>query len=230
MKAQHTLKFWARSVLRRALPTGGFERLDKTRRWRRYRKAGIVFVHVPKAAGSSIAAVLYGGRMGHHPAARLMNEDPEGWAALDRLAIVREPVSRFLSAYAFAMAGGTPHGAIRWRPEYEDPALRDANVFVRDYLARGEIFEKDVVFWPQSHFVCGAAGRPAPGLELFTTRQFDRVERFLTARGHAAPSQLNRGRAATGLDLQLELLPETLQLLNALYAADSRWFRPLETG
>jgi hypothetical protein len=214
-------------MLRHALPSGTFERLDQSRRWRRYRKAGIVFVHVPKAAGSGVAAVLYGGRLGHHPATRLMREDPEGWAALDKFAIVREPVSRFLSAYAFALGAGTQEGAIRWRPEYEQPAFRDANVFVRDYLARGAIYDKDLVFWPQTHFVCSASGHPVSGLRLFTTRQFEAVEQFLTVRGHAAPPRLNRGRPTAGLNLDLS--PDTRRLLDALYAADFKWFQPLES-
>lgn len=228
MKAQHTLKFWARHVLRRALPSGTFERLDQSRRWRHYRKAGIVFIHVPKAAGSSVTEVLYGGRLGHHPATELMREDPEGWAALDKFAIVREPIARFLSAYAFAMNGGTQQGAIRWRPEYEQQALRDANVFVRDYLARGGILEKDIVFWPQTHFVCGDSGQPATGLRLFTTAQFAAVEQFLAQQGHTAPTRLNRGQPPAGLNLDLN--PDTHRLLAEIYARDLEWYRPLEAG
>ncbi len=227
MKAQHTARYWARQALTRLFPSGFYRGLDRSRRWRRYRKAGIVFVHVPKAAGSSIAAVLYGGRLGHHPAAGLMREDPEGWAALDKFAIVRRPVSRFLSAFAFAMAGGSAEGAVRWRPEYERREFRDANVFVRDYLAQGRIYDKDLMFWPQSHFVSDASGFPVAGLRLFTTEQFAAVEKYLRERGHSAPARLNRTRQAPGLNL--ELTSETCERLATLYEADLRWFRPLET-
>ena len=226
MKAQHTPRYWLREVLQRALPAVTYRRLDRARRWRRYRRAGVVFVHVPKAAGSSVANVLYGGRLGHHAARELAREDPAGWKSLEKFAIVREPHARFLSAFAFALSGGTREGAIRWRPEYANPAFRDVNAFVRDYLAPGDLLDKDVVFWPQAHFVCDESARPMPGLRLFTTARLDRVEEFLATLGYPAPPRMNRSSPAAGLDL--ELAPATRALLDELYAADRAWFSRLE--
>lgn len=98
-----------------------------------------------------------------------MREDTEGWAALDTIAIVREMVSRLQSICALAMDAGTREGAIRWRPEFEQSAIRSANVFVRDYLAHSETCDKVRVFRLQTHFVCCASGypgvRPAPVLD-----------------------------------------------------------------
>jgi len=218
MKAQHTFRFWAREALKSALPAGGWERLDRARRWRHYRRAGAVFIHVPKAAGSSIATALYGRRLGHHPARRLMQEDPAGWKALEKFSVLREPVSRFLSACAYALAGGTAEGAIRWRAEYDDPALRDANAFVLDYLARGELLDKDVVFWPQSYFVRGASGEAVAGLSLFSTDDTEPLAAYLSSLGCAAPARINRGQAAGGLNL--ELGAEARRMLESVYAAD----------
>jgi Sulfotransferase family len=222
VKAQHTLKYWAKRAMSGALPRGVFERIDRTRRWRRYRAARVVFVHVPKAAGSGIATTLYGGRLGHHPAARLMCEDPAGWAAFEKFAVVREPVERFLSAFAFAMSAGTGEGAIRWRPEYERPEFRDVNAFVLDYLARGDILDKDIVFWPQSHFVCDAAGRPVAGLRLFAMERFEAVESFLAARGHACPPRMNRGQPAARLNLDLG--DSARSQLAGIYRRDFAWY------
>lgn len=218
MKAQHTFKFWAREALKGALPAGSWERLDRARRWRHYRRAGAVFIHVPKAAGSSIAMALYGRRLGHHPARRLMQEDPESWAALEKFSVLREPVSRFLSAYVYALAGGTAEGAIRWRAEYDDPALRDVNAFVLDYLARGDLLDKDVVFWPQSHFVRGAAGEAVAGLALYSTEDPETLAAWLASLGCAAPARINRGQPAAGLNLAIG--GEARRRLESLYAAD----------
>jgi hypothetical protein len=222
VKAQHTPRWWLREALLRALPASTYRNLDRARRWRRYQRAGVVFVHVPKAAGSSVAKVLYGGRLGHHAALELAREEPSGWASLEKFAILRDPHARLLSAYAFALSGGTAEGAIRWRPEYEKPAYRDVNEFVRGYLAAGDLLEKDVVFWPQSHFVCDESGRPMPGLRLFTTSQLDRVAEYLATLGFPAPPRMNRSLPAAGLNL--ELAPATRALLDELYAADLAWF------
>jgi hypothetical protein len=228
MKAQHTFKFWAREALKVALPAGGWERLDLARRWRHYRRAGAVFIHVPKAAGSSIALALYGRRLGHHPARKLMQEDPASWAALRKFSVLREPVSRFLSAYAFALSGGTDEGAIRWRAEYDDPALRDANAFVLDYLVRGDLLEKDVVFWPQSHFVRGADGEAVADLALFTVADPEPLAGWLASLGCAVPARINRGKAAAGL--RLEIGAEARHRLESLYAADFELLRSLGQG
>ncbi len=225
MKAQHTFKFWAREALKGALPAGGWERLDRARRWRHYRRAGTVFIHVPKAAGSSIATALYGRRLGHHPARKLMQEDPAAWAALDKFSVLREPVSRFLSAYSYALAGGTQEGAIRWRAEYDDPALRDVNAFVLDYLGCGELFEKDVVFWPQAYFVRDAKGDAVPGLALFSTADPAPLAVHLATLNRAAPARMNRGQSAT--DLSLTLGSEARRRLEAIYAADIALFQGL---
>ncbi len=218
MKAQRTLKFWAREALKGVLPAGGWERLDRARRWRHYRRAGAVFIHVPKAAGSSIATALYGRRLGHHPACRLMQEDPASWAALRKFSVLREPLARFLSAYAYALAGGTAEGAIRWRPEYDNPALRDVNAFVLDYLARGDLLDKDVVFWPQSHFVRGAAGESVAGLALFSTEDPRALAAWLASLGCVAPARINRGPPVSGL--RLGIGAEARRQLESLYAAD----------
>jgi Sulfotransferase family len=228
VKAQHTFRYWAREALQRALPAGAYESLDRARRWRHYRRARVIFVHVPKAAGSSIASLLYGGRLGHHPARKLMRENAASWAALEKFAVVREPVARFLSAYAFAFSGGTRQGAIRWRPEYERPEFRDVNAFVLEYLVRGDILEKDVVFWPQSHFVRDAGGEPVHALRLFTTDDFGSLERYLAGLGYAAPPRMNRGQAPSGLKLDLE--PRARGALEAMYGADLAWFGRLGAG
>lgn len=222
MKAQHTFKFWAREAIKGALPAGSWERLDRARRWRHYRRAGVVFVHVPKAAGSSIATALYGRRLGHHPARRLAAEDPASWDALEKFSVLREPVSRFLSAYAYALGGGTRDGAIRWRPEYDDPGLRDVNAFVLDYLARGDLLDKDVVFWPQAHFVRGADGGSVAGLSLFTLGDPEPLSAYLASLGCRLPERINRGEAAQGL--RLDIGGEARRRLEALYAADFALF------
>ncbi len=228
MRAQHTIRYWARQALRNALPAGSFERLDRARRWRKFRRAGVVFVHVPKAAGSSIATAIYGGRLGHHPAHALMGESPSSWTTLEKFAVVREPMARFLSAYVYALSAGTGQGAIRWRADYGNPAYRDVNAFVREYLVHGDIFEKDLVFWPQSHFVRDPAGGAVPGLRLFTTGQISRVDAFLAALGHAAPARINRRRGDAGLGLTVD--PETRRLLESVYRADFEWFGGVEAG
>jgi hypothetical protein len=114
----------------------------------------LIFVHVPRAAGTSISRALYGEGCTHHFSARYYRAvNPKLWARAQSFAVLRDPFDRFASAYAFVRAGGTP-------------SCRLSNVFARqtahvvtvdDYLSflegRGPL-DLDFVMRPQSWFVC----------------------------------------------------------------------------
>ena len=98
-----------------------------------FRKAGIVFIHIPKAAGSSINGALYGQFMGHYTAQNFLQSAPDDVKALPRFAVTRNPWSRTLSAYRFACAGsGSGDGVtagIRHPERYRIPEFENFDRF-----------------------------------------------------------------------------------------------------
>jgi Sulfotransferase family len=124
-------------------------RLDET-----VRRHNLIFIHVPRVAGTSIAHSLYGPRCTRHYSIRYFKTvAPKFWANADSFALLRDPFDRFASAYAFVRSGGTE-------------TCRLADVFVRqtanlrgvdDYLSFIEdrdALSLDFVMRPQSWFVC----------------------------------------------------------------------------
>jgi hypothetical protein len=118
------------------------------------RRRNLIFVHVPRVAGTSIAQALYGPRCTRHHSIRYYKTvAPDFWAQADSFAVLRDPFDRFASAYAFVRSGGTE-------------SCRLSDVFVRqtarvrsvdDYLAFIEDRDDlslDFVMRPQSWFVC----------------------------------------------------------------------------
>lgn len=148
--------------LNRRLP-GPLRRLLLVRRRARYwLKAGIVFIHVPKAAGTSINEALYGRFIGHPRAIDVKRWAPAAVRALPSFSVTRNPWDRLLSAYRFAKAGrgmGDSYRAGMWRPHlYRGPQFESFERFVIEWLAPRDLTRLDGVFQPQSLFLCGSGG------------------------------------------------------------------------
>lgn len=125
------------------------------------RDRNLIFVHVPRVAGTSIVRTLYGNGCIHHHSMRYYRAlDPDFAQGADSFALLRDPLDRFASAFAFVRSGGTS-------------ICRLSDAFVRqtahvrtvdDYLAFLEgrdPLDMDFVMRPQSWFVCDlATGAP----------------------------------------------------------------------
>jgi hypothetical protein len=65
-----------------------------------------VFVHIPKNAGQSIGHALYGMTIHHEKAADLRKDRKDTYSNAFSFAVVRDPISRFKSAYSYLKQGG----------------------------------------------------------------------------------------------------------------------------
>lgn len=126
-----------------------------------WREAGIVFMHVPKAAGTSINLALYGQWMGHARARDLKRWAPADVKALPSFAVTRNPWDRLVSAYRFATRGrgvGGGFEASPWRAErYRGPEFETFERFATGWLRRGHIW-LDPIFQPQCSWICDRRG------------------------------------------------------------------------
>lgn len=127
-----------------------------------WRRRGIVFVHIAKAAGTSINHALYGRFMGHPRAAEIRRYGGAAVNALPFFSVTRNPWDRLVSAYRFARRGGGVGGAaagMRDSALYRVPEFDSFERFVREWLAGRDLRRLDNVFQPQSAFVCSRDGR-----------------------------------------------------------------------
>jgi hypothetical protein len=187
---------------------------------------GILFIHVPKAAGTSINQALYGRFMGHPRAS-----DVERWGSarlrtLPRLAVVRNPWDRLVSAYRFARRGSGIGGivaGIRNPEQYCAPEFDSFERFVREWLAPRDIVTLDGVFQPQRLYVCDRTGRPLVdhlgSLEdLRSTFSF--IERTIGGRIQIPQSNRSGGR----IDYRELYTDETRALVGKIYREDVELF------
>lgn len=167
----HPLKDLRSSLIALA-PDAVSRQIRVRRRTRVFRKAGVVFVHVPRTAGTSITSALYGRFIGHFGLADLLAAAPADVQALPRFTVVRNPWDRLVSAWSFARAGASAsdHGPIRVHraSQYAAPAFASFERFVEEWLVPRAGERIDGIFRPQHSYLLAAGG----------TMSFDHHGRF----------------------------------------------------
>lgn len=150
----HAMKIATLQTLRNTLGDSFVMSLYRERSLRRYQRSGVVFVHIPKAAGTSVCSALYGRRVGHFTLMEL-SESPnyDRIRALPSFTISRDPASRLYSSYRYARHGGGSAGSIAPDPAYGSDAFRSFGAFLEEWLVRQELESLDRVFWPQTCFL-----------------------------------------------------------------------------
>lgn len=185
--------------------------------------AGIVFIHIPKAAGTSINQVLYGRFMGHMRVVDVRRWAPAAVKSLPSFAITRNPWDRLVSAYRFAIRGtGVGRGiqaAIQQPKQYRIPEFDCFDTFVTEWLSRRDVAKLDYVFQPQSLFVCDKAGRVA-------VDHLGRIENLgptldFVSRTIGRPLKLPvSNRSGAAIDYRDYYTPELSALVGRIYAED----------
>lgn len=182
-----------------------------------------MFIHVPKAAGTSVNLALYGRHMGHISAAEFARWAPEDVKCLPRFAVVRNPWDRLLSAYRFVRRGRGEGGAYQgaaYKPEqYRISECETFERFVLEWLSVRQIDDLAPVFRPQWRYVCDRDGR----LLVDDLGRFERLDEFFA---EVAP-QVRLTRANTAgpkVDYRDFYTPEMIDLVGRIYAEDVRRF------
>jgi len=150
----YSLKIKSMNGLRRVLGDQFVMTRYKNRSVRRYLKAGIVFIHIPKSAGTSVCDSLYGSRVGHFTFDEMKQaSDYSSMENLPRFSIVRDPAKRLYSSYKYAKNGGGSDGSISPDRAYESPRFRSFSAFLSEWLQYQKLHNLDRIFWPQSSFL-----------------------------------------------------------------------------
>lgn len=159
--------------------------LDAKRRGRleAIRQAGVLFVHVPKNAGMAISTALYGRQVKHASIRYYARAAPDLLRDLDSVAVIRDPVERFLSAYDYARAGGSADNRVS--APFRDLYMRFRSVDdALDHIESARSpYHMDHIFRPQSWYVTDAQG-------LVAVRRlvpFSRIGELATMLGRSEP-------------------------------------------
>jgi len=149
---------------------------------REVQQAGVLFIHVPKAGGTSISRAIYGiDGVGHHRAVEARETNPSMFDRLYRFSVVRNPWERLLSAFQFVSRGGTSEVMVDNSDFYRKENWKSFDQFVLDWLVNQSPESLDPVFMPQHMFVCDANGNLLVH-DLYDLYELDRLSRNLSSR------------------------------------------------
>ncbi|MFD1950339.1 sulfotransferase [Sphingomonas arantia] len=169
--------------------------VKRRRRLASIRSSGVLFIHVPKNAGTSLSMALYGHAVTHDTMRYYAHVAPDFVASATSVAVVRDPVARFVSAFRYAATGGTRHRRVSepFRAAYQ--AFRSIDAAL-DHLERHrDPFAVDHIFRAQCWYLTDAAGRLAVD-HLVPIDDLGRLHALFADRKVAPFPRLNASRAS----------------------------------
>lgn len=225
------LESWLRRHVVGLVPEPLLNELRAYRRSQSFRDAGVVMIHVPRAAGTSLSFELYGRFIGHFSVTELLAVAPGDVRALPRFAVVRNPWDRLVSAWSFARRGfslvepqsvdadrGAPRIRIRGEGQYRVAEFETFERFVREWLDGRDLHGLDGVFRPQVNYVQDATGAtPLDFLGRF--EQLDLAAAWLAEKTDR-PFDLPRLNASERGAYRQHYAGNLANLVGDIYAAD----------
>ena len=188
-------------------------------------RKGVVFIHVPKAAGTSISEAIYGRFTGHVRASDVLRWASAAVRSLPKVAVVRNPWARLVSAYRFIKLGrgiGGPNAGRVWRPEqYEIPEFENFETFVNEWLAHQELDWLDEAFQAQSPFVSDKRGKIIVD-HLGRVESLERTHRYLADHVQTLRPFARSNRSGDPVDYRTYYNPKIIERVAEIYADDVR--------
>jgi len=198
---------------------GRFPQVMRAFGWRipsAMRARNLIFVHVPRVAGTSIVRSLYGEGCIHHHSMRYYRAlDPAFAASAGSFALLRDPFDRFASAFAFVRAGGGADSRLSDVFRRQTHRLKTADDYLA-FLEAREPLDMDFVMRPQAWFVTDLKTGAVLVKDLFVLGEEDAaLAVYLSPHGIGRLPWLN---AAPRADVPLS--PRQRRRIERIYADD----------
>ena len=118
------------------------------------KKSNIIFIHIPKVAGTAISKELYGQyTLGHlTPFEIIQNLGLKTYFNSYRFCFVRDPIKRFESAFYF-LANGGMNSYDKSFFENEMERCTDINLFIETIFSKHKSIQSSLHFKPQINFI-----------------------------------------------------------------------------
>lgn len=188
---------------------------------RGYCEKQAIFVHITKAAGTSVASSLFGELPYHYTASQYrVIFGRKDFNRYFKFTFVRNPWDRLYSAYSYLKNGGWDDNDKAWSAR-NLAEINDFEQFVTQWLTADKL-KSHIHFWPQSHFLLDAKGRVLVDY-LGYFEEIDRDFKHIAARVNPAAvlARTNTSERGSYLDIYS---PAAIAKVAELYAEDIELF------
>ena len=121
----------------------------------RYYRANCIYIHIPKAGGTSISNAVLGKRAGHFTASEIIDRiGKDKFKNFFSFTVSRDPYQRILSSYNFIKNGGGSDGAVRREDYFNREEFSSFESFILDWLPYQNLETTNLLFRPQYKFIC----------------------------------------------------------------------------
>ncbi|WP_242011671.1 sulfotransferase family 2 domain-containing protein [Acetobacter fallax] len=177
------------------------------------RKAGVLFIHVPKNAGTAVCRTLYGQEL-EHRSIRYFRKSIATLSALPSVAIIRDPAERFVSAYRHALGGGGRHRDLAETFSAGYAAFKSMDDALDHVEQATDWYQVDHIFRPQSWYVTDGSGRILVD-QLFHITNLQALSDHLFPDGSSSIPRLN-----DAITPSVAPTPQQIRRIRALYRQD----------
>jgi hypothetical protein len=190
-----------------------------------FKQTNSIFIHVPKCAGNAVTNALYGQDSvkicAHATAQELQSADPDAFKMAFKFAVVRHPVSRFVSAFEFIKSGGMTVG-----DRGISKAFFPSNMDILEFIDRVEqpAYRKYVMqyfhFMPQSHYLCDENGSLMVDKLILQENLHDEIEALRKLLGFG--NEIRVVNATRKRETRSEPPQKVIEFVNKYYVNDFR--------
>ena len=177
----------------------------------------ILFIHIPKCAGTSFSKALYGKPILHTTAKQYKKYFPKSFGKLFKFTIIRSPIERTLSAYNFIKSCGSREVSIDFKMIYKSKAFDNFENFVKIFLSKKENLYIDNIFRPQCDFIFENNKLILDYVGIIDN--LEEVLKMLKYKGHSINLEHTNKQKLTSLD-QKEINEELRKQIINIYQSD----------
>ncbi len=190
----------------------------------------LVFIHIPKTAGTAIATVapqigvsIKGHDIRHPDFSHLSEYDPLSLEKYHLLAVVRNPWDRAVSSFMYLNTGGRNKGDKTDQERYVARYKGDFNAFVREAFKAEDSVIKQLHFVPQCRWICDENKNILVNTILKFENLQEEMDNFLKHQGRPV-IKIPRVNTTVHKHYDTYYNNESIEIINEVYQKDIKMF------